>query len=380
MTYDPRLAAPDPAGLWPPPDSDAPPSPQLLAQVLDALPRQASGAEAPAFAADATPDGETPRHVRLADAIRDYGRSIPGRPAQDAPVPMAARIPPRNAPVNVAAALRPARSAAGGESYRPELSGGPDDLVRAYGGSQLAHNPFDFVVDPQTGAVSRWTSDPGGDLQHPKGLRLEPVGPAEKQRFLEWMTGARANYAYGAMSPEEQTARVQLQQGVLPGAKGPPISATASGKVVTYREPDGSTFPFPGNHPDRDQNPQNIEWKGGFAQRHGAIGRDGPFAIFPSLDQARQASMALMHIKATNGVEYSGYPAGTLANVIRQLSPPQDNNKTEGMIQDITSMTGLDRNTNFESLTPEQRQAFARAYERREGHSQIPPPPDSQVR
>ncbi len=101
--------------------------------------------------------------------------------------------------------------------------------------------------------------------------------------------------------------------------------------------------------------------------------------IFPTLEQGRAAAMALRQLKATNGVEYPGYPAGTLANVVRQLSPSSEN-ATEDMIARISRKTGLDRNLTYQSLTPEQKQAFALAYEREEGLFQLPPLPEGKVR
>jgi hypothetical protein len=197
------------------------------------------------------------------------------------------------------------------------------------------------------------------------------VGPAEKQRFLEWMTGARANYPSGVASPVEATQRYELQQGVLPGATGRPISATASGKTVTYRLPDGRPFSLSGVPAVRDSNPRNIDWSA-FAVRHGAIGRDGRRAIFPTDDDAYQASIALMSSMAANGREWPGYPAGALGNIVRQWSPPNENS-TEQMIGNIMAMTGLDRNAKWQSLTPEQKDAFAHAYARVEGYKDFAP-------
>lgn len=295
-------------------------------------------------------------------------------PASDAAVPAAARVrvsraPPDDPDRPPTPAPHPA-----GQFLRPDLLAGPDPLVAAMAGGPPNKNPFGFVVDPRSGSVSRWRFVPTSDLSNRSRSVLEPVSPAEKQQFLEWMTGARANYPLGAISPEEQTARMQLQQGALPGAKGPPISATVAGNTVTYQLPDGSSYPLSSKgHPGRDQNPRNIKWIGGFAERHGAIGRDGDFAIFPSDEEAYRASVALMSSMAGNGREDAGHPAGTLSNVIWQWSPPSDHNDTEGMIKDIMEMTGFDRNARFGSLTAEQKRAFARASAHREGYMSFAP-------
>ena len=313
----------------------------------------------------------------------DAGPTLPAgavdgaAPASSVAVPAAARVP-----VDPASADSQARQTASAlnpsdQFLRPELSAGADSLVAALAGDHPNDNPFGFVVDPNTGSVSRWRL--GGDPQHPGQATLQPVGAQDKQTYLEWLTGARANYPLGQVSPEELTKRFQLQQGALPGAKGPPISATASGRTVTYRLPDGSTYPLTNDRaPVRDQNPRDIEW-GAFARRHGAIGADGKMAIFPSEHQAYQASMALMSSMAGNGREAPGYPAGTLANIVYQWSPPKENN-TEGMIKDIMARTGFDRNSRYEALTPEQKDAFSRAYAWREGYVGLAPDLPATVR
>lgn len=61
-------------------------------------------------------------------------------------------------------------------------------------------------------------------------------------------------------------------------------------------------------------------------------------------------------------------PAGSIANAIYIWSPPEDRNNTEGMIRDITAATGLNRNTQYNSLTPAQQNAFVHAYAKREGY------------
>ncbi len=111
-----------------------------------------------------------------------------------------------------------------GQFLRPELSGGPDSLVTALAGDHPNTNPFGFVVDPKTGAVSRWLVRTGADALQPGQTDLVPVSPQEKQSYLEWLTGARANYPLGEMSPEEQQSRRMQSLGLL-SSGGPDVTS-----------------------------------------------------------------------------------------------------------------------------------------------------------
>ncbi len=413
---DPRQPAYDPDSLvWPEMVDNGPTDPRLYAWVLENHGRdRADWTPAPDLSAPPFPEYgyDAPDHVLMARAIARLPRSQPpgsaesstdaapmatgaseavsalqpasigALSAEEAASPAAALVPTDRSGGQAAKApalASPTSQGGYGLPLRSELSSGPDPLVAAMSGPHPNDNPFGFFVDPKTGSVSRLRLGVGGSPLNPNGPALEPVGPQEKQSYLEWLSGARANYSLGAISPQEHAARNQLQIGALPGATGQPISAAASGKTVTYRLPDGRTYALTGEHPNRDQNPRNIK-AGDFANRHGAIGQDGKFAIFPTNEQAYQASMALMSSMAGNGKEWPGYPAGSLANIVRQWSPASDNNKTEDMINDIMTMTGLDRRAKFESLTPSQKDAFVHAYARREGYSPIAPDLPAAVR
>ena len=94
--------------------------------------------------------------------------------------------------------------------------------MAALAGDRPNTNPFGFVVDPKTGAVSRWRVRMGADALHPGQTDLVPVSPQEKQSYLEWLTGARANYPLGQMSPEEQNFRQMQQAGLV--SNGNPLN------------------------------------------------------------------------------------------------------------------------------------------------------------
>ena len=238
MTYDPRQAGSDLAGLWSSMAEDDPPSPQLWAEALAALPRWADGTAASAPVQPITSDGGTPPQVLLANAIRDYGQPASVEPslgigqvsprgyaanpsssnqtgapsAQQLATPVGARVP--NA---YGGGARDAADAAAPDPtapfLRPELSSGPDPLVPVLAAANPGRIPPGMMVDPNTGAASRWRFVPTGDPLQPMRPVLEPVGPGDKQGLLESLTGARANYPLGQASPQEQQARALQQAG-----------------------------------------------------------------------------------------------------------------------------------------------------------------------
>ena len=68
------------------------------------------------------------------------------------------------------------------------------------------------------------------------------------------------------------------------------VKAKKSGpRSVTYWDEDGSSVTYQGgNRPWKNQNPGNLG-KGAWSNRHGAIGSEGKFAIFPNYDIGRAA-------------------------------------------------------------------------------------------
>ena len=74
------------------------------------------------------------------------------------------------------------------------------------------------------------------------------------------------------------------------------IRAKETGKLrVTYWREDGSSTTFVGGKRTwRNQNPGNII-AGQFANEHGAIGKAGGFAVFPTPDVGHRALIDLLH-------------------------------------------------------------------------------------
>ena len=199
--------------------------------------------------------------------------------------------------------------------------------------------------NPYHDELGRFTFAPGGAGLTPSA---KPSTPPSK--------GASKNGQTGGTRPSKQDITARSHG---------PVAAHASGRTVTFTNSDGSTYTVTGNHPDRDNNPLDLQ-VGRAATDNGSIGNDKGFAIFPNADDGSAAAVERMG-RIAKYPSRSGQPAGSLANIIYIWSPPNEND-TEGMISDITRWTGLNRNTKYLSMTPNQKLSFVHAYAKREGY------------
>lgn len=107
----------------------------------------------------------------------------------------------------------------------------------------------------------------------------------------------------------------------------------------------------------RNNNPGNIEY-GNFAKAHGAIGSDGRFAIFPSMEAGYKAQADLLQSK--------NYRNKTLTGAINRYAP-RDENDTQAYINAVSGATGIDPNTPISSLSSEEMNRVVKAMSKHEG-------------
>jgi hypothetical protein len=141
----------------------------------------------------------------------------------------------------------------------------------------------------------------------------------------------------------------------------PNVSAKKGpGKSVIYADENGrQTIKKNGSPAWRNNNPGNII-KGGWARRHGSIGDDGKFAIFPDVETGRKAKKTLLTEK------YGDYES--IRKMIRVYAPKVDNNDPEMYADHINKWTGLDvDNTKMKDLKPEEMEKLLDAMQRQEG-------------
>ncbi|WP_294956219.1 hypothetical protein [Sulfurovum sp.] len=140
-------------------------------------------------------------------------------------------------------------------------------------------------------------------------------------------------------------------------AGGPSSSANFNKNTKTVTYGDG-TIKTGGHRNWRNNNPGNIITKGGFAKRHGAIGTDGRFAIFPSMEAGYNAQVALLRTKH--------YRNKTLSGAINRYAPRSEND-TGAYIRSVVKRTGIAANTKMSSLSDKQLNSIVRAMAIHEG-------------
>lgn len=109
----------------------------------------------------------------------------------------------------------------------------------------------------------------------------------------------------------------------------------------------------------RTSNPGAMEY-GDFARRHGAIGSDGRYAVFPDEEAGYKAMSDLLDIYGRRGQNtVASIIGGTPDNPDRSWAPRSvDNNSTDSYIAFVAKKLGIDPHA---PLTPEQRQPLMRA-------------------
>lgn len=126
--------------------------------------------------------------------------------------------------------------------------------------------------------------------------------------------------------------------------------------------------PWSGKDPRnlRNNNPGNIVY-GEFARKHGAIGSDGRFAIFPDAETGSRAMDALL-------MSYGRRGHDTVREVIGRWAPPSENN-TSAYAATVAKRLGVGLDEPLMLSDPSVRAALAREIARFEGagHAYVPP-------
>ncbi len=142
----------------------------------------------------------------------------------------------------------------------------------------------------------------------------------------------------------------------------------------TVQLADGSIVKRTGNRNWRNNNSGNIEY-GDLAKKHGALGSDGRFAIFPSYEAGRAAKEELI-FESNRGRKLStkgdygaglGYKDKTLAQTIAAYAPSEDKNDTQLYQRTVLAAVG-GKNKRMADYTPDERERIMDAMEKMEGY------------
>jgi hypothetical protein len=120
---------------------------------------------------------------------------------------------------------------------------------------------------------------------------------------------------------------------------------------------DGVWINIGGDRNWRNNNPGNLE-DGDFSRRHGAIGSDGRFAIFPDYKTGKVALLSLLTTEA--------YMSLTVAEAIARFAPSIEND-VPAYTKFIGNECRLSPDTLLSSMTAQEVEGLAAAIERFEG-------------
>jgi hypothetical protein len=177
-------------------------------------------------------------------------------------------------------------------------------------------------------------------------------GASFSQKYLGIGRTKEQEDAYNAYYKAQLAAVQERSQGPAANNLSTPSAGVVPGKSVTI----GSETRTGGDRNWRNNNPGNIEY-GPFAQKMGAVGSDGRFAIFPSEEMGRKAADALL--------KGQGYANLNIKDAINKWAPPSEND-TNAYVNAF-KQAGLDPTKKYADLSPEDQQKFLDIQKRVEG-------------
>jgi len=168
--------------------------------------------------------------------------------------------------------------------------------------------------------------------------------------------------AYTVGKERVSQAATAVQEGASKAwsaVKGAITGVKETGKGYNVVEgADGSVIKQEGARNWRNNNPGNIE-AGDYANKMGAIGSDGRFAIFPSQEAGRGAKEKLIF-------EGKNYKDLNVDQAIKRYAPPSENN-TDSYVKNVLESVG-GANKKMSEYTPEERQKIMDRMAKVEGY------------
>jgi peptidoglycan hydrolase-like protein with peptidoglycan-binding domain len=221
-------------------------------------------------------------------------------------------------------------------------------------GYPLPKHGVDGIRGPETiDAVKKFQKDNGLTVDGDPG----PATVAKLNDVLKSKPDVASKLIKSTPSDVKKTASVDVP---VPDTKGAIKKVIGAGAGYTDVETvDGEQFRRSGARNWRNNNPGNLEFAGGFSQRAGAVGHDGRFAVFPTLEIGMKAKEDLVFGK--------NYINLSIQGAIAKYAPEKDNNDVEAYVNHIVQSTKATPNTILKDLTPEQRKAMLDAINRFEG-------------
>ena len=195
-------------------------------------------------------------------------------------------------------------------------------------------------LQPSGGAAPAAPSAGGGRGNINPPMATEPQGPGAQGK----PGGALPTAPLGGKATSEKP--IESVVGAGPG-------------FTTVQTTDGEKQRREGVRNWRNNNPGNMEF-GNFARSFGAVGTDGRFAVFPTLDAGSKAKEELLFGAKSKYINLS------IADAINRYAPPNENN-TAAYIDSVTKAIGVPSDTVMNRLDAGQRQQMLDAISRVEG-------------
>ena len=132
-------------------------------------------------------------------------------------------------------------------------------------------------------------------------------------------------------------------------------SGTDGSGTTTVKYEDGTTKVLSGSRPIRNNNPGNLEY-GDFAIKHGAVGSDGRYAVFPTKETGWNAKVNLLKTDT--------YQNLSIRDAFNRYAPSGEN---PNYIADLQSYTRFDLNRKMNSLNDQEFNTLVNAVAKIEG-------------
>jgi hypothetical protein len=239
----------------------------------------------------------------------------------------------------------------------------PDEVARLAARNRIA-NPNLILVGQKISLPNgtTYTVAPGDTLSAIAQGQFKGTPPQNTVRVgpnpnIKPDTRSRAAASVPAASPAPAATSPTVQTPVS-GSEQPITSVVRGGSGYTdVTTADGQTQRRIGVRNWRNNNPGNLEF-GPYAKSKGAIGTDGRFAVFATLEDGLKAKRDLVF-----GPRYINL---SIADAINKYAPPSEN-ATNAYIQSVVKATGVNPETPLKSLNSSQQNAFLDAINRVEG-------------
>lgn len=226
----------------------------------------------------------------------------------------------------------------------------PSDIGKSWGAKDPRTNSFSRSMMDQNFAKNLDFARATGIGPTPTFGAPTPFGPDDAQSPATATGAPYGPNTVAGLSAGSIAAMEAQKSGIDPGV------TVSGGKGFTTIDNGYTTTTRSGDRSSRNNNPGNLEM-GPRAERFGAIGDDGRFAVFTDPKQGIAAMQDLLFSASINK---------TIEQAITSYAPPKENN-TKSYISNVTKALGLPADTRLSDLSMAQRETMIGAMISTEG-------------